>query len=220
MKNEVYKTLTPSITPARTSVAHVSQYGEHSVYAGQVGNLNVTVNVNALQPGTANSAAQMIAVQNFSKEYYQLLVTCEEDAFQNNYVTVSPERALSRRYVPPEILGRCSSLSEQGIAELKKFPALICMENEELHGNAGQDQCAVYAYITCIKKEGHNVKVAFQPIASIPQKILCDKKNAIYFDLSMDCAVTTLNRSAWSVHRVNLFEAFDEAGIANVPRPM
>lgn len=62
MKNEVYKTLTPSITPARTSVAHVNQYGEHAVYAGQVGNLNVTVNVNALQLGTANSAAQMIAV--------------------------------------------------------------------------------------------------------------------------------------------------------------
>ena len=199
---------------------------ENATYIGQnnarnfnINNSDVTFNLTIQQPGTANSAAQMIAVQNFSKEYYQLLVTCEEDAFQNNYVTVSPERALSQRYVPPEILGRCSSLSEQGIAELKKFPALICMENEELHGNAGQDQCAVYAYITCIKKEGHNVKVAFHPIEPIPQKILCDKKNAIYFDLTMDCAVTTLNHSAWSVHRVNLFEAFDEAGTANVPRP-
>ena len=78
----------------------------------------------------------------------------------------------------------------------------------------------MYASITCIKREGHDVKDAFHPIEPIPQKILCDKKNAIYFDLTMDCAVTTLNHSAWSVHRVNLFEAFDEAGIANVPRPM
>lgn len=199
---------------------------ENATYIGQnnarnfnINNSDVTFNFTIQQPGTANSAAQMIAVQNFSKEYYQLLVTCEEDAFQNNYVTVSPERALSRRYVPPEILGRCSSLSEQGIAELKKFPALVCMENEELYGIAGQNQWAMYAYITCIKKEGHDVKVAFHPIEPIPQKILCDKKNAIYFDLTMDCAVTTLNHSAWSVHRVNLFEAFDEAGIANVPRP-
>ena len=199
---------------------------ENATYIGQnnarnfnINNSDVTFNFTIQQPGTANSAAQMIAVQNFSKEYYQLLVTCEEDAFQNNYVTVSPERALSRRYVPPEILGRCSSLSEQGIAELKKFPALVCMENEELYGIAGQNHWAMYAYITCIKKEGHDVKVAFHPIEPIPQKILCDKKNAIYFDLTMDCAVTTLNHSAWSVHRVNLFEAFDEAGIANVPRP-
>lgn len=199
---------------------------ENATYIGQnnarnfnINNSDVTFNLTIQQPGTANSAAQMIAVQNFSKEYYQLLVTCEEDVFQNNYVTVSPERALSRRYVPPEILGRCSSLSEQGIAELKKFPALVCMENEELYGIAGQNQWAMYAYITCIKKEGHDVKVAFHPIEPIPQKILCDKKNAIYFDLTMDCAVTTLNHSAWSVHRVNLFEAFDEAGIANVPRP-
>ncbi len=209
-------------SPVRNIVLpeNVTYIGQNNARNFNINNSDVTFNFTIQQPGTANSAAQMIAVQNFSKEYYQLLVTCEEDAFQNNYVTVSPERALSRRYVPPEILGRCSSLSEQGIAELKKFPALICMENEELHGIAGQDQCAVYAYITCIKKEGHNVKVVFHPIASIPQKILCDKKNAIYFDLSMDCAVTTLNRSAWSVHRVNLFEAFDEAGIANVPRPM
>ncbi len=209
-------------SPVRNIVLpeNVTYIGQNNARNFNINNSDVTFNLTIQQPGTANSAAQMIAVQNFSKEYYQLLVTCEEDAFQNNYVTVSPERALSRRYVPPEILGRCSSLSEQGIAELKKFPALICMENEELHGIAGQDQCAVYAYITCIKKEGHNVKVVFHPIASIPQKILCDKKNAIYFDLSMDCAVTTLNRSAWSVHRVNLFEAFDEAGIANVPRPM
>lgn len=200
---------------------------ENATYIGQnnarnfnINNSDVTFNLTLQQPGTANSAAQMIAVQNFSKEYYQLLVTCEEDVFQNNYVTVSPDRALSQRYVPPEILGRCSSLSEQGIAELKKFPALVCMENEELYGIAGQNQWAMYAYITCIKKEGHDVKVAFHPIEPIPQKILCDKKNAIYFDLTMDCAVTTLNHSAWSVHRVNLFEAFDEAGIANVPRPM
>lgn len=199
---------------------------ENATYIGQnnarnfnINNSDVTFNLTIQQPGTANSAAQMIAVQNFSKEYYQLLVTCEEDVFQNNYVTVSPDRALSQRYVPPEILGRCSSLSEQGIAELKKFPALVCMENEELYGIAGQNQWAMYAYITCIKKEGHDVKVAFHPIEPIPQKILCDKKNAIYFDLTMDCAVTTLNHSAWSVHRVNLFEAFDEAGIANVPRP-
>lgn len=199
---------------------------ENATYIGQnnarnfnINNSDVTFNLTIQQPGTANSAAQMIAVQNFSKEYYQLLVTCEEDVFQNNYVTVSPERALSQRYVPPEILRRCSSLSEQGIAELKKFPALVCMENEELYGIAGQNQWAMYAYITCIKKEGHDVKVAFHPIEPIPQKILCDKKNAIYFDLTMDCAVTTLNHSAWSVHRVNLFEAFDEAGIANVPRP-
>ena len=32
-------------------------------------------------------------------------------------------------------------------------------------------------------------------------------------------AITDLNFSAWSVHKVNLFEAFDEAGLTTLPRP-
>ena len=71
---------------------------------------------------------------------------------------------------------------------------------------------------TC-EKEGKNIKVAFQPISAINQQLLCVKKNAIYFDLNVDCAITDLNISAWSVHKVNLFEAFDEAGFTNLPRP-
>jgi hypothetical protein len=161
----------------------------------------------------------MIAIENFSKEYYQLLVTGEEDAFKNNYVTVPKEYALSRRYVPAEILGRCSSLSEEGVAELKTFPAIICMENENPGGVAGAHQCAIYAYITQIKKESQAIKVAFCPIAPIPQKVLCEKKYAVCFDLNMDCVITDLNCCAWSVHKVNLFEAFKEAGLEKLPFP-
>ena len=54
---------------------------------------------------------------------------------------------------------------------------------------------------------------------AINQQLLCAKKNAIYFDLNMGCAITDLNFSAWSVHKVNLFEAFDEAGLTTLPRP-
>ena len=69
-------------------------------------------------------------------------------------------------------------------------------------------------------KVGKNIRIAFQPIMPLYQIKLCDRRNAIFFDLNMECAVTDLNRSAWSVHKVNLFTAFDEAGIANMPRPM
>lgn len=184
-----------------------------------INNSQVTFNLNMPQSTTANIAAQMIAVQNFSQEYYQLLVTCEEDVFDNGFVTVSADRALGQNYVPPEILRRCSSLSEEGIAELKTFPAIICMENKELHGIADPYQWAVYAYITRIKKEGRNIKVAFQPLGTIHQQTLCEEKNAIYFDLNMDVAITELNHSAWYVKKVNLFEAFDVAGITDIPRP-
>lgn len=39
----------------------------------------------------------MMAIQKFSKEYYQLIVTLEDDVFVNNIVTVSASRALCQR---------------------------------------------------------------------------------------------------------------------------
>ena len=65
-----------------------------------------------------------------------------------------------------------------------------------------------------------DMKKVFENIFSIE----CD--DALRYDLDtlevidMDCASTELNHSAWSVHKVNLFEAFDEAGMTNMPRPM
>ena len=161
-----------------------------------------------------------MAVHRFSKQYYQLLVTCEESVFKDNIVTVSADRALCQRLVPPEIFERCSGLTEDGIKELQTFPALICRENTELRGVTDPEQMGMYAYIRRVMKVGRDIKVAFQSIAPFFQAKLCEKKNAIYFDLNMDCAVTDLNHSAWSVHKVNLFEAFDQAQIPNMKRPM
>lgn len=194
----------------------------------QTGGANVNVNN---QPGAtvnfnyypknvvSGSAEELMAIQSFSSQYYQLLVTCEEDVFKDNLVIVSADRALGQSYVPPEILEHCSSLSDEGIAELKTFPAIICQENTEMNGTTDPKQFAVYAYITMVKVERKNIKVAFHPIRPFSQQLMCIKKNAIYFDLDMDCAITDLNHSAWSVHKVNLFKAFDVAGLKNMPRP-
>lgn len=198
----------------------MKQTGATNVHVTNQDGGTVNINYNILQPTANNSAELLIAVQSFSKEYYQLIVTCEDDVFTNHVVTVSTDRALNQYLVPPEILDRCSSLSDAGIAELKTFPALICRENTEYHGITDPNQWAIYGYIKRIKKSYKSIKIAFQPIASINQQKLCEKKNAIYFDLNMDCAITDLNRSAWSVHKVNLFEAFKVADIMNMPQPV
>lgn len=198
---------------------NVTNIKENKTNTFNIDRSQVTFNVTMPQTGVPGSAEQMIAIQSFSKKYYQLLVTCEDDVFQNNYVTVSADRALNQYIVPPEILERCSTLTEPGIAELRTFPAIICRENTELRGATDPNQWAMYAYITRVKKEGKVIKVAFHPLGAINQQKLCDKKNAIYFDLNMDCVITDLNHSAWSVHKVNLFDAFDEAGITGLPRP-
>ena len=73
----------------------VEQTGSTNVHVTNQGGGVVNINYNYQQPGGSNSAEQLMAIQSFSKEYYQLLVTCEEDVFINNIVTVTASRALS-----------------------------------------------------------------------------------------------------------------------------
>lgn len=197
------------------------QTGKNNVYVdNQTGaTVNFTYNINC--PQSADGTAEMAeAIQSFSKEYYQLIVTCDEDVFKNGVVSVSTSRALAECYVPPEIYERCSDFSDEAVAELIHFPAIICQENTEMNGVTSPNQYCMLCYIQKIMIIGKNIKIAFKPIAPIQQIKLCDKRNAVFFGLDMDSPVTSLNHSAWSVHKANVFEAFKEAGIPGIPMPI
>lgn len=199
----------------------LQQTGTNNVaVANQPGaTINFTYNIN--YPQMADSSAEMmIAIQSFSTEYYQLIVTCEEDVFKDGVVSVITNRALTKHNVPPEIFERCSTLTEEGIAELKRFPAIICQENTQMNGSTSPNQFCMLCYIQKVMVIGKNIKIAFKPIAPIQQVKLCEKRNAMFFGLNMDCAITDLNHSAWSVRKVNVFEAFKEAGIPGMPMPV
>lgn len=203
------------------SAPGLQQTGTNNVAVSNQPGATVNFNYNINYSHMADSSAeQMIAVQSFSKEYYQLIVTCEEDVFSTGVVSVIANRALTKYNVPPEIFERCSTLTDEGIAELKRFPAIICQENTEMKGVTSPNQFCMYCYIQKVMKVGKNIKIAFKPIAPIQQAKLCDKRNAVFFGLNMDCAITDLNYSAWSVRKVNVFEAFKEAGIPGVPMPV
>ena len=157
-------------------------------------------------------------IQTLSDKYYQLIVTCAEDVFDgDDVVFVSADRALES--VPPDISEMCSSLTDKCIEELKTFPAIICRENTGKHGETDPDQKAVYGYITRVMKVGRDIQIAFKPIETFHQYKICTRKTAIYFDLNIDHGFESLKHCAWTVHKVNLFEAFDEAGLTDMPRP-
>ncbi len=198
----------------------MQQTGSNNVNVTNLSGGTVNFNITYQPGGSDNSAETIMAIQSFSKEYYQLIVTCEEDVFANNLVTVLASRALTKDKVPAEIFERCSTLSDTGIEELKRIPAIICRENTAPKGVTDPNQWAMFAYIKKIHVAGKNIKIVFNPIAPIQQQKLCDRRNAVFFGLNMDCAYTDLNYSAWSVHKTNLFEAFDEAGIPGMPRPI
>ena len=208
------------IRPTKQSIApsSVKQEGEKNLYIENNNGGVVNINYSPSQQLQGISAEQIIAIQKFSKQYYQLIVTCDSDIFNTNIITVPTNRALCQYLVPNEIFDRCSSLSDEGINELMTFPAIICCENTGYSGETDSSQLAMYCYIRKITLYRSEVKIVFQPISVFPQAILCDKKNAIFFGLEMDCALTDLNHSAWSVHKTNIFEACKEAGL-NMPSP-
>ena len=187
----------------------VIQSGERSLYIenreGGIVNLNYT-------PSMGSITGELLqAIQSFSKDYYQLIVT-GYDIHTSNSVVVTSDRALTVGNVPHELLRTHSTLTDDAVARMLKLPAIICNENTQFYGNTDTQQKAIYAYIRKIKKCGRDIKIYFQPIQLFSQQTL--NEYAIDFGINIDCALTELNRSRWYIKKVNLFEAFRDANIA------
>lgn len=151
------------------TVSGTQQTGKNNVYVDNRPGAMVNFTYNFYPQSTDSSAEKMIAIQSFSKEYYQLIVTCDEDVFKDVVVSVTASRALTKYNVPPEIFERCSTLTEDGIAELKRFPAIVCQENTAMNGITSPTQYCMLCYIQKVMVIGKNVKIAFKPIAPIQQ---------------------------------------------------
>ena len=197
------------------SVDKVSQTGENNFFIENHADIHVHVDSPQVITYELNGNDWM-AIQNFHRQYYQLLVTCE-DIMEQNYVTPLANRSLVKTAVPDEIFDSCSTLSPTGQDILKTIPAIICHENTEYNGITDPNQMAIYGRILKINRLGKENKVYFKIIRMFPQHLLCD--HCLDFDLNMDCAITDLNSSAWTVHKIDLFNAFESAGLHDMPKP-
>lgn len=205
-------------SPLPGTPVSVKQEGKSNLFIDN--NNGGVVNINYTASQTQGiSAEQILAISRFSKQYYQLIVTLDPDIFTSNIIKVPADRALPKYLLPEDLFNRYSSLSDEAIEELKTFPAIICNENTDYKGETDPNQQAMYCYIRKINIIHGEIKIVYQPIATFPQSVLCDQTNAVFFGLLMDCSLTDLNHSAWTIHRANLFEAFREAGLANMPGP-
>lgn len=202
MKNELI------VNQSQDSKPVVKQDGQHNIYVENHATVNLNVSNSRL--GNMSIAGLLRKLKSLDNEYYNLLVTLE-DLSQQDYITVSTERALTKDTVPEEIYENCSNLSDEAMERLMTYPAIICNENTDYYGKTNPEQKAIYAVITKIKKHGKQIRVYFQPIDTFEQQKLIDY--AFDFDLDMDCAITDLNRSWWLVKKVNLAEVFIDVGI-------
>ena len=94
-----------------------------------------------------------MAIQKFSRQYYQLLVTCE-NIMEQTFVSPLANRSLVKAAVPDEIFDSCSTLSPTGQDILKTIPAIICHENTEYNAVTDPKQMAIYGRILKINRLG------------------------------------------------------------------
>ena len=193
---------------------NVTQTGDNNIYVEQN---NGVINMVSSRTTLQQTASDLLAIRNFSQEYYQLIVTGEE-IFEANALVVRPDRALVKGTVPDEIYEACSSLSPEGQEIMVKIPAIICNENTGYHGQTDPEQNAIYARLEKIKVGSSGIKIYYRPLDLFPQRIL--NENSIDFGIRCDSALTELNRSCWSVKKINLFEAFLDVGLDNIKSPM
>lgn len=197
---------------------------ESTVSQTGTNNLNIEnrqggiININYTQPQLIPdpTAETMLAIQQLSRQYYQLIVTGFE-IFKENSLVVEADRALTKDTVSDDVFEKFSTLSDEAREALTKIPAIICNENTDYHGVTDPAQLAIFARIKKIKVGRGEIKIYFQPLAVIPQHKLIE--NYVDFDLHASSAITDLNRSRWTIKEIDFFEACEDAGIV-VPKPM
>lgn len=197
----------------------VNQDGDKNVNINNQDGGTVNFNI-TYQPNNVDKIIELTGIlQTLSRESYQLFVTRDDEVFKNNVVSVSASRIPTKYSIVKDDCRRYIQISENDIEELKLIPAIICLENTDYNGFTDPNQWAMFAYIKKIKVTDKYINFAFNPIAPIQQQKLCEGRNSIFFDLNMDCSVTSLNISGWTIHKTDIFEAFEEAKIPDIPMP-
>lgn len=150
-------------------------------------------------------------LQSFlSQSYYQLIITNSE-IHGAKYVDIPLNRGLNYGRTPAEIKERCGDLSKEGIAELLSYPAIICNENAFHNGKTDENQLAIIARLTKIKKGETDIRIRFFPLATFFQKQL--NEHSVDLGLSSDATLTTLNTTHWSICKKNLLEDIKDVEI-------
>ena len=200
--NEIKPCQTDSATPA------VVQTGERSIYVENKENASVNININLMLPNASGNMVSETRQLNMSR--YHLIVTTE-DIFDTRYITMITKRSLVKTSISEDAYAKYASLSTDAIAEMIKFPAIICQESKAYYGKTDTEQQAIYGLIRKITKINRNVHIYFHPLCYIPQHKLYE--NAVDFGIDVSCAISDLNHTAWTIRDVNLLEACQDAGI-------
>lgn len=142
-----------------------------------------------------------------NKDFYNLIVTSEETAWESNKYEIEMSRFLE--HTNNDIRKRYKILNDIELEEIKNFPCLFLYElNRGDYGYIG--------YITNIKVRSNSIGIKFEKV----DKISIDDILKLEFELDIENnsrSLTELHRTHWAIKKVNLIEELQEYNNDLVP---
>lgn len=143
--------------------------------------------------------------------YYNLIVSNAITLSTTNAdikFSIEPERALTE-YIDAEEKKQFALLTDDAIRKLETFPTIFANENTK-YGSTDPEQLAGFGYITKIKVRHEGIIIKPSILLLFHQQIL--NENHLDFDIQGHTGFNELNRTHWTVKKVDLISEFREQG--------
>ena len=189
----------------------LTQTGDNNTQIAYVQNFDGTSVTNVIvtgqQPGGSSAPTRGV----LNRDYYNLFIMGGETftAFSGGHFIVQKDRALTEN-VSPDIEKAVNSLHTGAIEFIKTLPTIFASENTR-YGRSDDVQQAYFGMVTDVRVQDNGIKIYYQTLNAISQK----KLNEIMRELAIDGRPTfnELDRTHWTIKRVNLVEELRDAGI-------
>ena len=200
----------PASTPSKPDQSGFVQTGNDNVLIPNYGTVNINVQAQPPMPPINDTFYVPVSV---SREYYNLFVIGNEE-FNKPYFKVPRDRSLCE-YMTDETKKRFDALTPEMIADIKTLPSLFLAENRP-YGRADDDQRVIYGFVSDVKIYDDDVKIYF---CGYKSDIVQQRLNELLDELGLhgNHAFNELNRTHWSIKRVDLIQELYEA---NLPVPV
>lgn len=204
MSNDLTLSKTTISQPMTSITPSISQQGQKNTLIQHADNVTINVTQKTIPTIVPNQPL------NPNTNYYNLIVDGMIDIENpETCFSIEPSRALTE-YIDEDVKKMFALLSDNAIQSLQTFPTIFAHENEG-YGLAAPDQQAGFGYILKIKVRHEGIIIKPSILLKFSQQIL--NENLLNFDIYGHKGFCELNRTHWTVKKVDLISEFRELGL-------
>jgi hypothetical protein len=169
---------------------------------------NVNVNPITYNIGVGSTDCRTILL---NPSYCNLFII-KDESFNGNCFTLRKERVLKRN-ITEEINRMFASLSDDAKNEIMRFPSLFMDTNKDYRRCTNPLQEFYYGLVTNITEQGKNIKIHFTKMLMQPMYQQKLNEASVVLGINSGNGKDVLDETGWIIKKINLQQAFTNAGI-------